>query len=272
MNRLAVLGDPVSHSLSPAIQNAAFAALGLDDQWRYEAIEVAAEDFDVRVRALPGVGFIGANVTIPHKRAALELADEASDAALEIGAANTLSFGERVTRADNTDAPGFLAALGEDPEGLRALVLGAGGSARAVVWALARGGASVAIWNRTSDRAAALAEELGAQMHEPGTSDTLPSDEFDLVVNTTAVGLDPGAAPGADLAALHIDPERLGAAQIVFDLAYSSRETALVGAARSRGARVVDGLEMLVRQGAAAFRIWTGLEAPLDAMRAAARG
>ena len=149
MRRLAVLGQPVSHSRSPAMQTAALAELGLAGEWSYEAIEVAPADFEARVRAMPGEGFAGANVTVPHKLAALELADEASEAARAIGAANTLTFADGRIAADNTDATGFLDALGGPRRGRRALVLGAGGSARAVVWALVTHGAAVAIWNRT---------------------------------------------------------------------------------------------------------------------------
>src|SRR5436190_16426128 len=151
--RLAVLGEPISHSRSPAMQNAALAELGLDGEWSYEAIEVSPADFQTRVRAMPGEGFLGANVTVPHKPAALELADEASEAARAIGAANTLTFAGGRIAADNTDAIGFLDALGEGPAGARRPGAGAGGSARAIIWALTTNGAEVQIWNRTAERA-----------------------------------------------------------------------------------------------------------------------
>ena len=156
MKRLAVLGSPVAHSRSPAMQNAALEALGLAGEWSYEAIEMPPADFAGLTAALPGEGFVGANVTIPHKEAALALAHDASAAANEIGAANTLSFDGGEIRADNTDAPGLLAALPEPPSGRAALVLGAGGSARAAAWALAGQGARVEVWNRTAARAAEL--------------------------------------------------------------------------------------------------------------------
>src|SRR3954466_6758315 len=178
-----VLGYPVAHSRSPAMHNAAFAALGLD--WHYVKLPVPPELFEETVRALPGSGYRGANVTIPHKLAALALADSATEAARKIGAANTLTFGADGIEADNTDAGGFLDALGESPAGRRALVLGAGGAARAVVWALAQAGAAeVLLWNRTRERAEALAAELGARAVER-------PEPADLVVNTTSVGLDP---------------------------------------------------------------------------------
>src|SRR5947207_15781498 len=129
MPKLAVLGQPISHSRSPAMQNVALAELGLAGEWTYEGIEVAPEAFDARVRAMPGEGFVGANITVPHKLAALELADVASDAAVQIGAANTLSFARGQIAAENTDATGFVNALPEEPRGQGALVLGAGGSA-----------------------------------------------------------------------------------------------------------------------------------------------
>ena len=271
-NRLAVLGQPISHSRSPAMQSAALAALGLGDEWSYEAIEVAPRDFEARVRAMASEGFAGANVTVPHKMAALELADEASAAARVIGAANTLAFaGDRIA-AENTDATGFLAALGAPPAGRQALVLGAGGSARAVVWALVSGGAEVAIWNRTAARAERLAAELGASTVrlEGGA---LAVSGFDLIVNATTVGMGAAASAGGDddLKALHLGADSLGEINQLVDLAYGPAETELARVARSRGAAVVDGLEVLVHQGAASLRLWTGREPPLDVMRRAAR-
>ena len=134
------------------MQNAALAELGLAPAWTYEAIEVAPAEFAALVGSLPARGFAGVNVTVPHKLAALALADTASAAASEIGAANTLSFRDGAVHADNTDAAGLIGALPEPPSGRRALVLGAGGSARAVVWALREAGADVSVWNRTQHR------------------------------------------------------------------------------------------------------------------------
>jgi shikimate dehydrogenase len=256
-----VLGWPVAHSRSPAIQNAAFRELGLD--WRYVKLPVPPELFEETVRALPASGYRGANVTIPHKHAALALADERSAAASAIGAANTLLFADGSgIEADNTDAPGFLAALGEDPRGWRALVLGAGGAGRAVAWALREAGAAeVSVWNRTPERAAALAAELGVRHAErPGPSD--------LLVNATSVGLEPPLEGAEALAALGLGP--LDPPPVVADLVYAERPTALLQWAERAGSRTVDGLEVLVRQGALSFERWTGRTAPVDAMRAAA--
>lgn len=262
MPRLAVLGHPVGHSRSPAMQGAALAELGLAGEWGYEAIDVGPEAFEERVRAMPGEGFAGANVTVPHKGAALSLADELSETAREIGAANTLVFAAGEIRADNTDADGLLRALPASPAGKRALVLGAGGASRAVVWALLREGAEVAVWNRTELRSRNLCEELGGEVAvEPVQA------EYELIVNSTAVGLG-GEDPFAELP---LDPGGFAATQVVVDMVYGPEPTALLRAAASTGATVVDGIEVLVRQGALSFEIWTGREAPLDTMRAAAR-
>jgi shikimate dehydrogenase len=272
MPKLAVLGQPISHSRSPAMHNAALAALGLAGAWTYDAIELAPDHFASRIRALPREGFVGANVTVPHKLAALALADEASDAASAIGAANTLSFAGGRVVAENTDSIGFLEALPDSPEGKRALVLGAGGSARAVIWALLDRGAEVAIWNRTPARADALARELGGKVARPSrVVDAVSMSAYDLIVNATTVGMGASSDVRADLKSLPIDADALGETHQLVDLAYGAVETELVRAAKARGAQVIDGLEVLVRQGAASLQIWTGLDPPIEAMREAAR-
>jgi shikimate dehydrogenase len=276
VNRLAVLGHPVTHSRSPAMQTAALEALGLADQWTYEAIDVEPERFQERVRALPGEGFVGVNVTIPHKEAALAVADQASRAAQEIGAANTLSFEGGRILAENTDATGLLAALPGPVERQGALVLGAGGSARAVVWALAGAGAVVSVWNRTPGRADELVRDLSGAgagtpaegLLTPVSGDQIRANGYALIVNCTAIGMrdeDP-------FEHLPIEPERLDAGITVVDLVYAGAESRLVDEARSRAATAVDGLEVLVRQGAESLRIWTGRNPSLDVMREAARG
>jgi shikimate dehydrogenase len=272
MPRLAVLGQPISHSRSPAMHNAALAELGLAGKWSYEAIEVAPDHFAARIRAMPREGFIGANVTVPHKLAALALADAASDAARAIGAANTLSFAGGRVVAENTDARGFIATLQEPPAGQRALVLGAGGSARAVVWALVTAGARVAIWNRTFARAKELARELGATVARVNRPlELIPVAAYDLIINATTVGMGASSDDPADLKRLPLNADAVSEKHQVVDLAYGMAETELVRAARARGAHVVDGVEVLVRQGAASLRIWTGLDPPIEAMWQAAR-
>jgi shikimate dehydrogenase len=262
MKRLAVLGYPVGHSRSPAMHNAALAELGLGEEWGYEAIEVAPDGLEARVREMPEEGFVGANVTVPHKGAALTLADELSEEAREIGAANTLLFERGQIRAENTDAEGLLRALPASPAGARALVLGAGGAARAVVWALLREGAGVEVWNRTASRSRDLCAELGGAAIE---SPRQPG--YDLIVNTTAVGLG-GEDPFAELPLAAAEFE---SAQTVVDMVYGAEPTALLRAADSAGARTVDGIEILVQQGALSLHLWTARPAPLDTMRAAAR-
>jgi shikimate dehydrogenase len=276
VKRLAVLGDPVAHSRSPAMQTAALEALGLGDQWSYEAIRMPPADFAELTRALPEEGFVGANVTIPHKEAALAIAGDASAAANEIGAANTLSFRDGDIRADNTDAPGLIAALPRPPSGSRALVLGAGGSARAAVWALAGQGASVDVWNRTPARVDELVRDLAKSVAADGGVAPVSHDQaraaaYDLIVNCTAVGMEGVDAAGDPFEDLPIDRERLDARIVLVDLVYGGGETELVREARGRGAEVVDGLEVLVRQGAESLRIWTGVGPPLEVMREAAR-
>ena len=258
-DRLGVVGYPVAHSLSPAIQNAALEELGLEE-WRFQLLPVPPELFDETVVALPEAGFRGVSVTVPHKEAALALAGEATDAAREIGAANTLIFDEGKTCADNTDAPGFIASLPSEPEpGSTALVLGAGGSARAVAWALSRTGVEVKVWNRTPERARKLAADLGVEAApEPVGAD--------LLVNCTTAGMD-----GDPFAILPVSRSDLGDYATVVDLVYADPEGRLLAAARAAGAQTVDGMEILVRQGAIALERWTGMPAPLEVMREAAR-
>ncbi|HEY5816710.1 MAG TPA: shikimate dehydrogenase [Solirubrobacterales bacterium] len=262
MKRLAVIGRPVAHSRSPAMQNAALADLGLAEEWSYEAIDLAPDELEPRLRAMAGEGFVGANVTVPYKEAALSLADSLSETAREIGAANTLSFAAGEIRAENTDAQGLLDALPASPARSRALVLGAGGAARAAVWALLREGAAVHVWNRTALRAEHLCEELG------GTPVATPDQAaYALIVNTSAAGLR-GEDPFVELP---LDPDGFVAAQTVVDLVYGERPSPLLAAAGAARAAGVDGIEVLVRQGALSLEIWTGREPSLEAMRRAAR-
>jgi shikimate dehydrogenase len=249
---------------------AAFAACDLEG-WSYQRLPIAPELFRETVRALPASGFAGANVTIPHKQSALAISDRASDAAIAIGAANTLSFHEQTIEAHNTDAPGLIAALGRSVVGMKALVLGAGGSARAAVWGLLDAGAeNVSIWNRTPERARKLARDLGANPLERPA-------EADLLVNCTSVGLQRSASEAAALNQLCLTADLVGRYAYVVDLVYGSPTypahpglTPLLAAASRHGVTTIDGLEVLVAQGALSFEHWTGKQAPLDAMRRAA--
>ena len=234
-----LLGWPTSHSLSPPMQNAGFAALGLD--WVYVPLPTPPESLVAAVRGLQALGFAGANVTIPHKQAVIPLCDELDEIARAAGSVNTLVFdGDRVL-GSSTDGDAVTAQI--DAGGRRVLVLGAGGSSRAVVEALGRAGAEVTVASR----------------REPGWP---PSAEgYDILVNATPVKEELIVAP-------HEGME-------VVDLAYlpDGRDTALLAAARAAGCDVVvDGLDVLLYQGAAAFERWTRLPAPLAAMREALRG
>jgi shikimate dehydrogenase len=261
LRRLAVVGWPVDHSRSPAMHNAALAATGLADRFVYERLAASAETFAETVAALPGQGFAGVNVTIPHKEAALAVATAASADARAIGAANMLTFGpeEGAIRADNTDAPAILDALGE-PAPRTAFVLGAGGSARAAAYALRSAGAAVAVWNRNPERSRALATDLGVAAVDGAVV-------AEVLVNCTSLGMQD---PDATFKDLPVNADDIGRYACVVDLVYRDGGTELLRQAERQGARYVDGLEILVRQGARSFEIWTGRAAPLDVMRRAA--
>jgi shikimate dehydrogenase len=293
---LAVIGHPVAHSRSPDMQTAALAEMKLAGEWTYGALDVAPEDFEATVAEMAAAEeYAGVNITVPHKEAALAMADQASDGARAIGAANTLSFSGGQIAAANTDAGGLLRSLPASlAEGAptasgafadrRALVLGAGGAARAAIWALAQGGEGspaeddgrgdeapaplvipafeVDVWNRTAERGETVAAELGGRF----VADPDPA-AYALIVNTTAVGL-----AGEDtFEALPLSPDSFTAGQTVLDMVYTEEPSALLAAAEGAGATMVDGLEMLVQQGALSLRIWTGEEPSIEAMRTAVR-
>jgi shikimate dehydrogenase len=263
------------------MHNAAFEEVGLD--WRYELLPVEPERFEPFVRELPGRGFVGANVTIPHKLRALALADRPSEVARATGAANTLTFGEEGIAAENTDVDGFLGALRERapeaPSGMEALVLGAGGAARGVVYALIEGGAKrISVWNRHPQRARDLVQDF-SPLHGETALEAVQAPHVPttgLLVNATSVGMSrapekPQAEPGEGFKELPLSADVWGDRQIVVDLVYRQEGTPLARHARSRGAVCVDGFDVLVHQGAASFQLWTGVEAPLGAMRRGAR-
>ena len=268
-----IIGWPVEHTLSPVMQNEAFKALRMN--WRYLPFPTKPADLPDAIEGVRALGIRGVNLTIPHKEAAVPLLDELSPAAEAIGAVNTVVvepdgrlFGE------NTDALGFgedLAAHGVRVSGARALVLGAGGAARAVVYVLASGGAEVCVLNRSVDRAEALAREMSEKVGAAicaGGLDEIPAKAgwADMVVNTTPVGM----WPAVDSSPWPEDV-RFGKGQVVYDVIYRPQETMLMAHARRCGATAIGGIGMLVRQGAAAFRLWTGKEPPLAAMEAAVR-
>lgn len=262
-----VIGDPVTHSCSPAILNAAFAELGLD--WVYLAFTVAQGSAPDAVRSMRALGIRGLSVTMPHKAAVLTELDALSTTAERLGAVNCIASENGRLVGHNTDGAGFLdalAAVGHRVDGRRCVVIGAGGAARAVVLALADAGArEVVVVNRSPERAEAAAELAGAAGRVAGhdrLGDALESAS--LLVNATPLGMtdgDPSPVPS----------ELLRADLFVNDLIYHPAVTPLTTAATATGATALNGLGMLVHQAAAALRIWTGLEPPIEAMTAAAR-
>ncbi len=252
-----VVGYPVGHSLSPLFQNAAFEYLGIDAV--YVPFEVKHTDLSSALEGLKASGVKGLNITVPFKEEALTLADEVSNEAYEIGAVNTIKFEGEKTLAYNTDWIGFLkmAQEVEDLKGKNVLLLGAGGASRAVMYALKRAGANVFIWNRTLERARRLAEVFGGEAVE-NPEEALK--KVTVIVNTTSVGLQEDEPPLFDYSL--IEPY-----QTVIDIIY--KDTPLISTAREKGSKAVNGLNMLLYQGAESFRIWTGCEPPLKVMKRA---
>ena len=260
-----LLGDPVEHSRSPVMQNAAFREAGADGV--YVALRAAEDDVPALMGAIARGGG-GGNVTLPHKERAASVVDVPSDAVRRTGACNTFWGEEDGIHGDNTDVEGFRRALedflGGRPEGGRILLLGAGGAARAVLVALLEEEVGeVVILNRTVERARAVARRIGGERARVAEAPEAVTDEaFDLVVNATRLGLsaeDP----------LPVELDALGGVEALVDLVYGPEGTALVRAARARGIRATDGAEMLVRQGAVSFERWWGRQAPVDVMRRA---
>ncbi|MCL4531650.1 MAG: shikimate dehydrogenase [Actinobacteria bacterium] len=273
MKQLAVIGYPISHSLSPALHGAALAACGVDAG--YDRREVAPADLPAFVSDLRSGDWLGINVTVPHKEAVIPLLDGLSPEAEAIGAVNTVVVSQERLVGYNTDGIGFLQALRErgrfDPRGRQVVVLGAGGAARAVVWALCRAGAArVSLHNRHRERAQRLAAsarawqwdtEVAVEPWDPAAV-AMGLAGAGLLVNATSVGL-----------AVHETPlpaELIPEGILAVDLIYNPRPTRLLREAALRGARTLDGLPMLVYQGAAAFELWTGHKAPVEAMQDAA--
>jgi len=268
-----IIGDPVSHSRSPAIHNAAFAALGLD--MVYVPLPVCAVDLAAAVQGLKALGMRGANVTVPHKGGVVPLVDWLDKDARLADAVNTIVVDDGLLNGYNTDVAGVrdavLDAAGASLRGSAALILGAGGAARAAAIALARLGMEITIVNRTDARARRLQELLaagvpGARCRRLAPDAVSPADiaRHRLLVNASSLGME-GASKVPQWMADNVTAE-----QIVFDLVYTDTETDLIVRARDRGAEVIGGLSMLVRQAAAAFELWTGHPAPLKVLQDAA--
>jgi shikimate dehydrogenase len=255
-----IIGDPVGHSRSPAMHNAAFGALGLD--WVYVAFPVARGEAAAAVRAVTTLGLAGLNVTMPHKADAAEACDDLAPEAAALGAVNTVVNVDATLVGHSTDGDGFLRALDDEgitPAGRHALVIGAGGAARAITHALGGVEAHVTVAARRPD-AARSAAALAPDGDAVGF-DGIAVEGFDVIVNATPLGMN-GEAPPFDVAKLH-------RGQFVYDTVYPV-ETPLLRESRTRGVRAVGGLGMLVHQGALSFSLWTGVAPPLDVMRAAA--
>ncbi|MFC4986982.1 shikimate dehydrogenase [Saliphagus infecundisoli] len=260
-----LLGNPVSHSLSPPMHEAAYETLDIDA--RYVTFEPDPEALEAAIGGADALGLAGLNVTVPFKEAACESSLVAvDDVAARIGAVNTINFAGRPT-GHNTDASGALRALDEHDfavSGARAVVVGAGGAGRAIAFGLADGGADVAVANRTASRAHDLADDVpGAGGYGLEAVPTL-LEGADLLVNATSVGMEEDASPVA-AEALHGD-------LAVMDAVYRPLETRLLREAAASGATTIDGAWMLLYQGVEALELWTGREAPVEAMNAALRG
>lgn len=262
--RIALVGDPIGGSVSPALQNAAFQAAGLPCEYTLHPVPrgaLAADFPELRER------YVGLNVTTPHKEAALALVDTVGDAARACGSVNTIAFGPQGAHGDSTDGAGFLRALHRATPGRsfhRALLLGAGGAARAVAAALAAAGSDVGLWSREPAAARAVASEI-AGVSAFG-DDRLAAEirTADLLVSAVPAAAWTGESPPlpSDLV--------LSGSLTVFDLAYRPRRTPLLDRAGRSGCVTIEGIEMLIEQGALSFTMWTGQDAPLAVMREAA--
>ncbi len=273
----AVFGNPVEHSLSPVMHNAAYKALGMDCE--YHKFRVTLDDLKAAIIGARAMGFGGLNLTIPLKEKALEIV-EPDTMAQAIGAVNTIEFSDETIAGiagitgivgHNTDGIGAVKALtasGVDIPGSRVLILGAGGAARAVAYQLAKDGARVTIANRTLGKAQELAENVRSVGDANGTGlEELPelTANADIIINTTSVGMHP------DIGQTLVTADMMHSGQVIFDIVYSPLKTRLLTEAKKAGAVTIDGIRMLVLQGAESFRIWTGIEPPVGVMEQAVR-
>jgi|TARA_B100000745_G_scaffold16337_2_gene11761 shikimate dehydrogenase len=263
---LTLLGDPILHSKSPEIQNRAFEAAGVDGV--YVALQCKEEDLEGFMVSIARSGG-GGNITLPHKEKAAAIVEIASQAVVQTGACNTFWGDERGRiHGDNTDVDGFRSALsffiGSVPSGIRVLLLGGGGAARASLLGLIEEGADeIVIFNRTPERARSMSRRIGGERTRViPVLEEIEGEDFDLVINATRLGLEKNDASPVDL-------ERLGCVGAAMDLVYGRHVTPFVRAAEAMDIRATDGAEMLVRQGAASFERWWGIPAPVEAMRAA---
>ncbi len=258
-----IIGDPIEHSLSPAMHNAGYEALGIDDQFVYVGAKVKVEDVGAVVDAMRKIGIHGLTCTIPHKVEVMKYLDQIDKTARKIGAVNTVLNQNGKLIGFNTDWPGVIIPLEKITTlpGKKVLVLGAGGAARAVIFGLIKQGAEVKIFNRTKQKARQLAKEFHCQTTDLNTQSDIKN--FDIIINTTSVGMKPLEKETP------ISVEYLTEKQIIFDIVYIPHETKLLKEAKKRGATIIYGIEMLLYQGTAQFKIYTGHKAPEDIMRKA---
>jgi shikimate dehydrogenase len=267
-----IIGDPIEHSMSPAMHNAAFGALGLD--YIYFPFHVRQDELPGAIAGMRALHIVGLNVTIPHKVDVIPLLDRLEPLAKKMGAVNTIVNEGGVLIGSNTDAPGFLQALRSqsiEPKGKKIVIIGAGGAAKGIVFILAEVGASLVILNRTISKAEELASQIAQYYHQNLKTMTLSEENLigaldgaDVLVNTTSVGMVP------DVDRTPVSSSLLNPKLVVYDIIYNPLPTRLLREAKAAGARTVDGLDMLVWQGALAFKKWTGREAPFEIMKQAA--
>lgn len=251
-----IMGNPVGHSLSPAMHNGAFGALGLNKAY----LPFFVQDVAQAMTGLRALGVKGVSVTIPHKQAVIAYLDSIDPVAEKIGAVNTLVISNNAIHGANTDWIGANRALSEkiSLQGASVLLLGAGGSARAIGFGLLEAGASLTIASRTPEKGQALAKLLGCPWLPLAEADSVKAD---ILINATSMGM------GAQLDLLPIAPESLVNFQVVMDIVYAPLKTRLLQAAEQAGCQTINGLAMLLYQGAAQFELWTGQQAPVEVMR-----
>lgn len=256
---LGIFGHPVSHSLSPAMHNHAAQLLGLE--YRYVAFDVNPDSLKTALRAIPALGVVGINVTVPHKEKAARVVDKLEGDAAAVGAVNTITVKDGRLIGFNTDGIGFIRALKSEkinPKGKRALIIGAGGSSRTIGLALLRAGARIEITNRTPEagkKLARLLSKFGKASFVQSPAVQRAVEEADIIVQTTPVGMKPNDP-------LPISNPLFRKGQVVYDIIYAPEKTKLLKLAEQQGAKTINGLSMLVFQGSESFNIWTGKRFP----------
>lgn len=264
-----VIADPVGHTVSPAMHNAAFEQVGID--YLYVPFQVKKEELGKAIAGMRALNIRGLNVTIPHKVAVIPFLDDLDDLAQRIGAVNTIVNDDGVLKGYNTDATGFLRALlerGVEPKGKTVSILGAGGASRAISLALAERGSNLIILNRTWDKVKEQADRISQICQREVQALKLDKENLakalnkaDILINTTSVGMSP------DIEETPVTADLIKPPVIVFDIVYNPIETRLLREAEAAGAETISGIDMLVWQGALAFEKWTGLKAPVKVMR-----